>query len=245
DKMQLTRLPWIIDFLSRSDYDVVCLQEVLDPTATDMLATALRQAFPHIVLPPRDPARLLSSGVFFAARVPIEQVDFTCYPDCSGVDCLASKGITIIRGKKNGIDFLAAGTHLQAGSQQIRDRQYVAMAETLDRHRENGVPLFVLGDFNTGADDPPFENMVRLLRAHPVPVDDPKPYSVDAENSWKGPGQNPRLIDHILLDPAGTGTTITRETIQRARREHEGKTIDLADHYGVVAEVNLSSTPAR
>jgi len=241
DKMQLTRLPWIIEFLSRSDYDMVCLQEVLDPTATDMLVTGLQKAFPHIVLPPRDPARLLSSGVLFAARVPIEQVDFACYPDCSGVDCLASKGVTIIRGTKDGVSFLAAGTHLQAGSQKIRDLQYVTMANTLARHREPGIPLFVMGDFNTGLGDAPFEHMVTLLRVRDFPVDDPKPYSVDAENSWKDPGQNPRLIDHILLDSAGTKTTITKQTIQRARREHEGKIVDLADHYGVVAEIMLSS----
>ena len=37
----------------------------------------------------------------------------------------------------------------------------------------------------------------------------------------------------------GTGTAITRQIVQRARREHEGKTIDLADHYGVVADVQL------
>lgn len=245
DKMQLTRLPWIVEFLTKSDYDVICLQEVLDPTATDLLVSELRKAFPHIVLPPKDPARLLSSGVLFAARVPVEQVAFACYPDCSGVDCLASKGLTIIRGEKYGIPFLAAGTHLQAGSQQVRDRQYVTMAEILASHRREGLPLFVLGDFNTAAGDEPYNTLLRLLKVSDFPVDDPHPYSVDAENSWKGSGQAPRLIDHIFLDPAATRTAFVRKTIQRARREHEGKIIDLADHYGVVAEVRLSPVPAE
>ena len=245
DKMQLTRLPWIVDFLTKSDYDVICLQEVLDPTATDLLVNGLRKSFPYIVLPPRDPARLLSSGVLFAARVPIEQVDFMCYPDCSGVDCLASKGLTVIRGAKDGIHFLAAGTHLQAGSQKMRDRQYVTIAEVLARHRKDGLPLFVLGDFNTAVDEAPYKSMISLLRVSDFPVDDPKPYSVDAENSWKDSGQHPELIDHIFLDPAATQTAFVRKTIQRARQKNEGKIIDLADHYGVVAEIKLSSVHAE
>jgi hypothetical protein len=31
-----------------------------------------------------------------------------------------------------------------------------------------------------------------------------------------------------------------RQTLQRARHEHEGETIDLSNHYGVVAEVQLA-----
>jgi hypothetical protein len=39
------------------------------------------------------------------------------------------------------------------------------------------------------------------------------------------------------LNPNGTGTTIQRQTIQRAWKEHEGKRVDYADHYGVIAEI--------
>ncbi|HOQ89552.1 MAG TPA: endonuclease/exonuclease/phosphatase family protein [Candidatus Hydrogenedentes bacterium] len=245
DKLQLTRVPWIVEFLNQSDYDVVCLQEVLDPTATNLLVNGLRATFPHIVMPPKDPARLLSSGVLFAARVPIEQVDFVCYPDCSGVDCLASKGLTIIRGEKNGRAFMAAGTHLQAGSQTVRDRQYQSMADAIARHRKDHIPMFVMGDFNTAKGEPPYEQMLSKIAVRDFPVDDPKPYSVDAENSWKDSGQRPRLIDHIFLNPGVTGTTITRQTVQRARRNHQGKTIDLADHYGIVAESLLMAGPEK
>ncbi len=41
------------------------------------------------------------------------------------------------------------------------------------------------------------------------------------------------------MNPRGTRSTITRQTVQRARRQYEGRTIDLADHYGVVAEILL------
>jgi hypothetical protein len=43
----------------------------------------------------------------------------------------------------------------------------------------------------------------------------------------------------VLLNPRGTGTAIVRQTIQRVRKEYEGKSIDLSDHYGLVAEILL------
>ena len=48
-----------------------------------------------------------------------------------------------------------------------------------------------------------------------------------------------RHIDHVLLNPHGTHHDHAADRAARAQ-EHEGKTIDLADHYGVVAEILLA-----
>ena len=114
-KMQEERLPWIIEFLSKADYDVVCLQEVLDPVLTPQIIDGMKKSYPYIVEPQKEPGNLLSSGVMFAAKFPIKLVAFACYKNAAGDDALASKGCTLVEGEKDGVKFQMAGTHLQAG----------------------------------------------------------------------------------------------------------------------------------
>jgi endonuclease/exonuclease/phosphatase family metal-dependent hydrolase len=241
-KMQNERLPWIVEFLSRADYDVVCLQEVLDPIITPRLIEGLRKTYPHIVEPQFAPeGRLLSSGVMFAARFPIKLVAFACYKQAASEDALASKGCTLVEGEKDGVKFQMAGTHLQAGHQDVRGTQYVEMGERILRpNRHEGMPQFLMGDFNTGREGGDRERYAALIRAtgmSDAPVDDPVPYSVDNTNSWKRHQENPELIDYVLFNPCGTGSTVKRLTIQRPRHTmDDGRVIDLADHYGVIAD---------
>jgi hypothetical protein len=72
-----------------------------------------------------------------------------------------------------------------------------------------------------------------------APLDDPSPFTTDGKNSWNSPNKRGKHIDHVLINPRRTGSRIVRQTVQRARREHQGKTIDYADHYGVIAEIQL------
>jgi len=238
-KMQVERLPWIIDFLCKADYDVVCLQEVFDPILTPQIIDGLKKIFPHIVEPQQEPGVLLSSGVMFAAKFPIKLVAFACYTQSASEDALASKGCTLVEGEKDGVKLQMAGTHLQSGHPELRSAQCVEISERiLKPHRHEGVPQFLMGDFNTGRKET--EYYAELLKATDMsdaPVDDPRPYSDDCTNSWLPGHQNNDLIDHILFNPCGTGSTVKRLTIQRARHAtDDGRFIDLSDHYGVVGD---------
>jgi endonuclease/exonuclease/phosphatase family metal-dependent hydrolase len=240
-KMQNERLPWIIEFLSKADYDVVCLQEVLDPVITPQLIDGLRKAYPYIVEPQKEPGVLFSSGVMFAAKFPIRLVAFACYKNAASEDVLASKGCTLVEGERDGVKFQMAGTHLQAGHQELRSMQYVEMGERVLRpNRREGLPQFLMGDFNTGREGRDREYYDALLKATDMsdaPVDDPVPFSVDSTNSWKRGQENPELIDYVLFNPCGTGSTVKRLTIQRPRHTmDDGRVIDLADHYGVIGD---------
>ena len=241
-KMQEERLPWILAFLETADYDVVCLQEVLDPIITPRLIEGLRKTYPHIVEPQKEPGVLLSSGVMFAAKFPIKLVAFACYKNAEGDDALASKGCTLVEGVKDGVTFQMGGTHLQAGHQDIRSLQYLEIGDRVLRpNRRAGVPQFLMGDFNTGREGRDREYYEALLKAADMsdaPMDDPVPYSVDNTNSWKRGQNNPELIDYVLFNPCGTGSAVTRLTIQRPRHTmDDGRVIDLADHYGVIGDV--------
>jgi endonuclease/exonuclease/phosphatase family metal-dependent hydrolase len=243
-KMQHERLPWIIEYLGKADFDVICLQEVLDPIITPELIEALKKTYPYIVEPQKDPGVLLSSGVMFAAKFPIKLVAFACYTQAASEDALASKGCTLVEGEKDGVRFQMAGTHLQAGHQEVRSTQYVEMGERILRpHRHEGVPQFLVGDFNTGRHETEYyTEMLKATDMSDAPVDDPRPYSDDSTNSWQPGHENNDLIDHVLFNPCGTGSTVTRLTIERPRHTmDDGRIIDYSDHYGVVGYAEVKN----
>jgi len=110
------------------------------------------------------------------------------------------------------------------------------------------MPQFLIGDMNTKPGTDQFRILRKTTEMQDFPIDDERPYTCDSNNSWNPGKKDPSKPGHVLLNPRGparkpcargTGTTIMRQTIQRARKEHEGKTIDLSDHYGVVAEILL------
>ncbi len=241
NKGQAMRAPWIIDFLNEQDYDIVVLQEVIDPKMTRLLKEGLQEKYPHQVSV--DSKRGVTGcvgGILFVSRIPLEYVGHIVYKNVSGVDAMAEKGCVLVEAERAGVRFRLAGTHLQAGDPKAREAEIPEICDgILTPHKADGVPTILLGDMNIGADEPTFEVLLKTTRMTAFPLDDPKPFTTDGENSWNPSGKRARHIDHVLLDPNGSATTIVRQTVQRARREHEGKQVDLADHYGVVAEILL------
>ena len=249
---QKLRAPWIIEYLNGQDYDIVVLQEVIDPAITESLKQGIKERYPYIVAP-ESKMRIAgaSGGILFASKIPLRYITHVVYKNVAGIDALAEKGCTLVEGEKDGVRFQIAGTHLQAGHQDMKDKEYVELADGIIKpYRKEGMPQFLIGDMNTkrgggflpssrrpGTDK--FQILLKTTEMQDFPIDDERPYTCDSNNSWNPGKKDPSKPDHVLLNPRGTGTTIMRQTIQRARKEHEGKTIDLSDHYGVVAEILL------
>lgn len=246
DKKQALRAPWIMDFLCGQDYDIIVLQEVIDRTITDQLKEGLKAAFPYIVAPAPDSGVAgASGGILIAGKLPLRHVTTIAFENVTGVDALARKGCTLVEAEKDGVTFQLAGTHLQAGHQDLKEKEFVELYEKIIKpYQREGIPQFLAGDMNTGRRSDPGEDKLELLLKttdmQVFPVDDERPYTIDNTNSWHGPDKQPALIDHILLNPRGTSTTIRRQTIQRARTDSEGQPMDLSDHYGIVAEILLN-----
>lgn len=244
-KLQRLRAPWIIEHLNTNDYDVVVLQEVIDPPITEMLKSELKAAYPHIVAPPSKAGIAgTTGGILFASRVPIRYVSHIAFRNVAGIDRLAEKGCVLVELERGGLRCQIAGTHLQAGEAEVREREFPELHEgILKPHGKAGVPQLLAGDMNVNPEpdraDSPFARLLKITEMQAFPLDDPRPFTVDSSNSWNARNKHPRHIDHVLLNPRGTRTTIVRQTIIRPRREHAGRTIDLADHYGVVAEIVL------
>lgn len=242
NKGQAMRAPWIIDFLNKQDYDIVVLQEVIDKKMTQLLKDGLKDSYPHQVsVNSKRGVTGCVGGILFVSRIPLKYVDHIVYKNISGVDAMAEKGCVLVEAEHEGLRFHIAGTHLQAGDDKVRDAEVPEIEDgILAKHRASGVPIILLGDMNIGVDEPAFEMLLKTTKTTAFPLDDPDPTTTSPRNSWHKPNKRGRHIDHVLLDPQGTQTTILRQTVQRARQEHEGKMIDLADHYGVVAEIKLA-----
>jgi len=238
---QRLRTPWIVEFLNAQDYDILVLQEVLDPAATTSLKEGLKAQYPYIIA--AEPKRGIvgaAGGNLIASRVPLQYVAHITFKYVAGVDAVAEKGCLLVQGEKEGVRFQVAGTHLQAGHQDMKDKEYFEVGDGIIRpHKQDGVPQFLIGDMNTKEGTDKFEMLLNATEMRAFPIDDPRPYTSDGENSFHPSNKTPGKVDHVLLNPRGTQTTILRQTIQRARREHEGKIMDLSDHYGLVAEIFL------
>ena len=241
DKMQQVRAAWIVDYLKQQDYDVVCLQEAFDPKRVADLVDGLRSVYPYVVLPRRGGHFWqLSSGVLFLGRVPIKHAAHVVFNVGTGVERFAAKGSTLIEGTKDGFTFQVAGTHFPTGKDDYRLSSLKTAEERLLKpNRRDRVPQFFVGDFNIKKDTPEYGALLRETGMTDFPIDDPRPYTSDSNNSWKRGKSKLAHIDHVLLDPRGTQTTIRTQHIQRPTRESNGQAIDLADHYGVIAEALL------
>lgn len=246
DKMQHTRTAWIADYLKQQDYDVVCLQEAFDPRCVKEIVDGVAPVYPYVVLPRYGIHRWQqSNGILFVSRVPIKAVGNVIFPRGERIERYAAKGCTLVEGVKDGLSFQIAGTHFQTGDGRFRLADSKVSAEDLLKpHRRDRTPQFFIGDFNIRKDTDASSNYAQLLKDSEMrdfPIDDPRPYTVDPNNSWKKGKQKPGHIDHILLDPRGTETTVKVQHIERPVQEYLGKKIDLSDHYGVSAEILLKN----
>lgn len=244
NKKQALRAPWIVDYLNRQDYDVIVLEEVIDRKMSDVIKTGLKETYPYVLSV--DAKRGISGclgGILFASRIPLKLVDHVVFKNISGGDALAEKGCLLVEGELAGRKFQIAGTHLQAGDPPTRRKELPEIFEgILQPHATGGVPQILVGDMNIHVDDDDFQTLLRTTETQAFPIDDPSPYTIDRLNSWtpaRKKDRGPRHIDHVLLNPRGTGTTVVRQTIQRARHEDAGETLDLSNHYGLVAIVEL------
>ncbi|HPO12421.1 MAG TPA: endonuclease/exonuclease/phosphatase family protein [Candidatus Hydrogenedentes bacterium] len=243
DKMQHLRAAWIADYLKQQEYDVVCLQEAFDPKCVKQLVDGLAEAYPYVVLPRYGGYRWQqSNGVLFLSRVPIKHIAHIVFPRGAGIERFAAKGCTLVEGVKDGLAFQIAGTHFQTGKDRFREADSkVAAQDILKKYQRSKVPQFFVGDFNIKKGTPLYARLLQDSGMKDFPIDDPRPYTSDSKNSWKQGKKKLAHIDHILLNPEGTETTITVQHIQRAKRDYNGKTIDLSDHYGVIAESLLKN----
>lgn len=135
------------------------------PVRSDRASRAADQAAPATWNAVRYPLRgegwgkLTGSGLHVLSDLPITRVESAVYRHCAGFDCLASKGVMLVRlslpGGRSEIDVV--NTHLntkrKAGVPRTRtlrahQLQTDELLAFLGAHRSHGRPVLIGGDFN-------------------------------------------------------------------------------------------------
>ena len=244
-KKQALREPWIVEHCIKNHYDVIVFQEVFDVNIKRKLKKTLAKAYPYQIDTRIEKGRLTSNGIFIVGRIPLRYIDHVIYKKGPHEDAWAAKGCTLVEAEKNGIKFQIAGTHLQAGRSEaaIRHRasQYKEIRTLLDRNKIDSQAIFMMGDMNTRkADKPTYNLMLKTIGVEDFPLNDPRPYTIDSTNSWNEEETNVQL-DYIMLQKRNTKTSIGLQKILLPTYIHKGKTIDLADHYGIIADITVTN----
>lgn len=242
-KKQRVRAPWIIEYCNSHKYDVIVFQEVFDKNIKKKLERELKVFYPYQVNPRKKPGSLLSNGILIVSRVPMKYIDHIFFEQGTHADKWASKGCTLVEIEKNRIKFQIAGTHLQSSNTKKavvhRIKQYQAIRSLLENNINIHVPLFVLGDMNT-----PKSNKVNYLKmlnkigVKDVELNEKKPYTIDSINYWN-PHQENRQLDYILIHSNNTSSKIKKQKIIRPKNKFKEAQMDLSDHYGIVAEIEI------
>lgn len=242
-KKQALRAPWIIKHCIAASYDVIVFQEVFDRDIKRKLKKELKEAYPYQVDTRTTKGRLTSNGIFIVSRIPMKYVDHVIYEKGAHEDAWAAKGCTLVEVEKEGQKFQIAGTHLQSGSSDAakmhRGLQYQDIRNLLDKNTNKALPVLVMGDMNTRkANVPKYTQMIETIGVKDFPLDEENPYTIDNQNSWNKHDQGIQL-DYVFLQARATQTSIQEQKVLRLKETHKGKQIDLADHYGIVAKVQL------
>ncbi|XP_028985868.1 sphingomyelin phosphodiesterase 5 isoform X3 [Betta splendens] len=166
-------VPWEVSSLFPANVDILCLEEVFDKRAAKKLTEALRPVFGHILYdigvyacyPPCrcSSFKFFNSGLFVASRFPILEAQYHCFPNSSGEDALAAKGLLsakVLIGrnqKQKKVVGYFNSTHLHApeGDGEIRCEQlsmiikWISDFQAANKEPDEEVIFDVLcGDFN-------------------------------------------------------------------------------------------------
>ncbi|XP_061572671.1 sphingomyelin phosphodiesterase 5 isoform X1 [Cololabis saira] len=166
-------VPWEVSSLFPANIDILCLEEVFDKRAAKKLTSILKPVFGHIlydvgVYACQPPCRCSSfkffnSGLFLASRFPVLEAQYHWFPNSSGEDALAAKGLLsakVLIGQdhkeKKMVGFFNC-THLHApeGEGEIRCEQlnmvtkWIGDFQAANKQPDEEVVFDVLcGDFN-------------------------------------------------------------------------------------------------
>ena len=244
-KKQCVRTPWIIDHCLKKDYDVIVFQEVFDLDIKRKLKKHLKNIYPYQVNTKTKAGRMTSNGILIVSRFPMKYIDHVIYEKGAHSDGMAAKGCTLVEVDKEGLKFHIAGTHLQSGGSQAaimhRDLQFQEIRNLLDSNVTDQVPVFVMGDMNTRKSNPEkYPRMLEVVGVNDFPLDEISPYTYDGNNSWNNYDIAVQ-IDYILLQARDTKTTILKQKVLRPKHDYKGKKMDLADHYGIVADIEIAN----
>ena len=240
----LKRAKLIPERIIGDNVDVIIFQESFDVRVRRILNRRLEDTYPYRTRPANVSLWRLktNSGIVVHSKFPIrhlEEIDFT---QCEGDDCLARKGAMLVE-----IDFLGQpiqllGTHLEAGGPwEIKLSQYSEIKALVDRHKKDGIPQFLCGDFNTHQkDEDKYNTMLEMLDVEDGPLLSSWKYTAGTGTDFKPKDPNKReVIDYILTRDNGFEAYTLNRYVRIYRSQWSEEYSSLSDHHAVLGCIFL------
>lgn len=242
------RLRMLGEILNSSQFDVVCLQEVLWRWNWRELRD-ICSTFPHVAYAAHGPA--ITGGLVTLSRWPIVEHRYVVYHVRTArrrprVDWFLRKGLLISRCEIAGHPVTVVNTHLIANSDgdwSETNRYSIALrAELLQLARElaavdANAPVLVMGDFNVPRGSWLVNEFLASTGLRDVLAGDTRPTYRPTPRLRTVPA-----IDHVLVRPSRSHRVVAdaKLAFEEAVVLPDNRSIYLSDHYGIESRIQLA-----
>jgi endonuclease/exonuclease/phosphatase family metal-dependent hydrolase len=231
--------------LEQSDYDVVCLQEVLLLSHAELVRTLAGRYGHHAW----SGGVLLKGGLVLLSRWPVRTARFVRYPRTGPArpEYVMRKGAQLAVLQTPAGPLAVVNTHLSANRDgdwspanryaRVARAELGHLAAELARI-DPALPAVTVGDFNVPRDDEALARFRTAARLTDAMAGDTEP-TFRPTSRWP----TPPAFDHVLVRPApgrpltARGRLVFREAVPLPGGRHGY----LSDHYGVAAVLTLGS----
>lgn len=233
-------------------YDVILMQEAFASSRTGML-NQLAQQYPYQThIPVGSGYNLFDSGLVIVSRYPIVKTAQMIYPDCTGTDCFADKGVLYAEIIKNGKAYHVTSTHTASfDTTEARALRQVQFQQIRQLVNQQNIPNFdaVLmgGDFNVNKFLWPqdYQDMLNNLNAtapistgYTASTFDPRVNKL-AGAAGSG-GTTVEYLDYVVSSNTHRQPIQSRNDVRilRSTADPVFMTWDLSDHFPVMGQFN-------
>jgi endonuclease/exonuclease/phosphatase family metal-dependent hydrolase len=237
------RIETLAGVLDDSDYDIVCLQEVISPVILSRLRR-LVPSYPHMA---RDWAfPLVRGGLVTLSRWPISRTYYEPFAPARPArpEWLLNKGALFARIKLPSGHLTVVNTHLSANMDmdwspsnvytKVEQAELGRLATAI-RRIDDAEPLVAMGDFNVPRDSPYFAAFASAAGVHDG-------LAGSTEPTYRPECAEIGAIDQLLHRPGLKAEA--RVVFQDRVRLPNGDRAHLSDHYGIAADLHLTGRPA-
>ncbi|MDF1630049.1 MAG: sphingomyelin phosphodiesterase [Alcanivoracaceae bacterium] len=233
-------------------YDVILFQEAFSSDRNGMLQQ-LAAEYPYQTHVPKIPysgINVFDSGVLVVSRYPIVATADFIYPDCSGTDCFADKGIIYAEVIKGGKAYHVTSTHTAsfdtAEARALRQEQFQQIRALVDAQNPASFDAVMMGgDFNVNKLLWPqdYAQMLTNLNAtdplstgYTASTFDPRINSLSGA-AGSG-GETVEYLDYVVYSNTHRQPTQSRNDVRVPRTAVAPlfHTRDLSDHFPVMGE---------
>ncbi|MEU8118564.1 endonuclease/exonuclease/phosphatase family protein [Spirillospora sp. NPDC049024] len=235
------RMGVLAEMIERSDYDVVCLQEVISWRVLSLLRRAA-PSYAHVAYAPLFP--LVRGGLVTLSRHPVTRRHFVPYVPARPArpEWLLGKGALFTRIRLPGGHLTVVNTHLSANLDmdwspsnvytRVEQAELRRLAAAVDRIPK-AEPLVAMGDFNVPRDSPYFADFVSATGLRDA-------FGGDTEPTFRPDYAEIGAIDQLLVRPGMEAKT--RLVFKEKVRLPSGRSTVLSDHYGIEASLTAAAT---